>query len=221
MIPLLGHIAWYGPHLQPQEMIDSWSKVNPGIIWTLWRDHTGFENQAQIDARARRNEWNGVADLCRLEILHRFGGIFVDADSVAEKPLQEGDFFSQDTAIGSYESETVRPGLIACGMLGAPKGHPFFRACIDDAAKQNADEQAWKAVGPGLITRVALTMPDQIKVYPARMFCPTHFSGAKAPGDAPIFATQYFGSTKGYNSLRKQPCMCSLCWNNSLRSSWT
>jgi hypothetical protein len=222
-IPRLGHLCWFGPHDPPQEAIDSWSKMNPGIIWTLWRDHkAGWTNTEQINARAERNEWNGVCDVIRLEILHRFGGVAVDADSTAVKPLEESDFFESTTALACYEHEGVRPGIVACGFLAAPKGHPFFAECMAEAARADAREMAWKTVGPMLVTRVAQRMPTQIRVLPAKSFIPTHYTGTKAPGDSPTWAIQHFGSTTSYNKLRKWPCQCSICRNmvSMIRPPW-
>jgi mannosyltransferase OCH1-like enzyme len=225
-LPLLGHIVWVGGHDEPKECIDSWPKLNPDLIWTVWRDHTagqGWINQEQIDARAARREWNGVADCIRYELLTRYGGICVDADSTAAKPLSEGAFFDQgDVAQACFESEAARPGVVACGFLAAPKGHPFFRACVEEVGRADPKEMAWQAVGPMLMTRVAQKMPDAIKVWPSRMFIPEHYSGAKAPGVHPIFANQHFGSTTTYAKLRKWPCQCATCRssNSMLRPSW-
>lgn len=223
MIPKKLHCVWVGPHRPPQEMIDSWEKkhVN-GWMYCLWRDHTGWKNQEQINHRAARNEWNGVADVMRYEILHKYGGFVVDADSECLKALDEGpiDFLGQETAVACYENESVRPGVIGCGFLGAPKEHPFFAACIEDVAKQPTGEMAWKAVGPQVMGRVAAKMPDAIKVFPAKMFNPVHYSGTPAPGDYPVYAKQGWGSTKGYGALRKLPCTCPQCWTTALRPPW-
>jgi mannosyltransferase OCH1-like enzyme len=223
MIPKIGHICWFGPHRPPQEMMDSWVAKNPDMIWSVWKDHTaagGWINQEQINHRAARREWNGVCDIIRYELLFRFGGTCVDADSTCVKPLSDGDFFANEEAIACYESESVRPGMIGCGFLGAPKEHPFFKACIEEAGAQDGSEMAWKAVGPMLMGRVAAKLPDRIRVYPARMFNPTHYSGIPAPGNCPIFAQQGWGSTKGYGSLRKLPCTCPECWTSMFRAPW-
>lgn len=216
----VGHLCWFGPHRPPQEMMETWVAKNPQMMWTIWKDHTGWANQEHINYRAVRNEWNGVCDIIRYELLFRFGGIVVDADSECLKPLSEGDFFQQETAIACYENERVRPGVIGCGFLGAPRGHAFFKACMEEAAAADPGAPAWKAVGPLLMGRVAERFPDAIRIYPARMFNPKHYSGVDAPGDAPIFASQGWGSTKGYGSLRKLPCTCPQCWTTSLRPPW-
>jgi len=227
-IPRILSIVWVGPHDPPQQAIDSWIAKHKGEeswFFILWRDHNqGWVNQEQINARAAREEWNGVADLMRYEILYKHGGFCVDADSECVKPLHEGpvDFLGNTTAVACYENESVRPGTVGCGFLGAPKESPFLLACVDEAAKTDPRELAWKTVGPMLVTRLAKEHPDLIKVYPARMFNPLHYSGAKAPGSHPIYAQQYWGSTTSYNKLRKLPCQCQVCRKkvNMLYSPW-
>lgn len=222
-IPKLLHIVWVGPHAPPAEMIKSWDdKHVQGWLFTVWKDHRGWKNQDKIDQKYARREYNGVADIIRYEILAKHGGIVVDADSTCLKALDEGpeDFLSNTTAIACYENESVRPGMIGCGFLGAPKNHPFFQACVEDVALQNMALPAWQTVGPLLMGRIATRMPDQIKVYPARMFNPKHFSGTAAPGTAAIYAEQGWGSTKGYNALRKWPCQCPECTITAIRPPW-
>lgn len=228
MIPKILHIVWVGPHDPPQEAIDTWTAAHSGDrswFFTLWRDwQQDWRNHDQMALRASKGEWNGVADLLRYEILHKFGGFVVDADSSCLMALDEGplDFLASDTAVACYENESVRPGIIGCGFMGAPKGHPFFGACIEEAMMQDGHAMAWKTVGPLCITKVALARPEDITVYPARTFNPEHYSGTKAPGDAPIYARQHWGSTTTYNKLRKWPCQCQVCRNTAsmIRPPW-
>jgi mannosyltransferase OCH1-like enzyme len=224
MIEKILSIIWVGPHRMPEELIKTWSdKHTNSWLFVLWKDHlANWENQDQINHRYARREYNGVADLMRYEILLKTGGFVVDADSECLKALDEGpeDFLSNETAVACFENEAVRPGMVSCGFLGAPKGHPFFRACVDEARIQDGSIQAWRTVGPMLMSKVSLRLPDQIKVYPAKMFNDPHYSGAAAPGDHPIYARQKWGSTRGYNSLRRLPCSCPECQQTALRPSW-
>ncbi len=220
-IPKTIHVIWIGPHDPPSECIATWETMHVnGWMFILWRDHTGWKNQAQID---RMREWNGKADIMRYEILAKHGGIAIDADSTCVKTLDEGPEDLLNVVEGAwacYESEAVRPGLIACGALGAEKGSKFFARCVEEIATADMSEPAWKTVGPGLITRVASAMPEALKVFPAKLFNPTHFSGVAAPGDCAPRAKQHWGSTKGYGALRKWPCQCSECRISALNPPW-
>lgn len=222
------HVVWVGPHDPPKELIDSWEKKhNNGWFFVLWRSHVNgdgsalWENDAVI-RRLQSREWNGVCDVMRYEILFNQGGFVVDADSECIKALDEGpeDFLANETAVACYENESVRPGIVGCGFLGAPKGHPFMRACVDEVSKCDPSLPAWRCVGTEMITRVARANPDLIRVYPAKMFNPVHYSGAPAPGDHPVYASQKWGGTKGYGSLRRLPCWCPQCRVTMLRPPW-
>ncbi len=225
-IPKILTVVWVGPHDPPTMLIDTWSTKHGGDrgwFFAPCRSHLqDFENQDQILHRYARREYNGVADLIRYELLYKYGGFAVDADSECLTALDEGpiDFLQNDRALACFENELARPGMIGCGFLGATKGHPFFRACIDECKKADWNEQAWKAVGPVLMTRVAARMPDQIRVFPAKTFNPVHYSGQEAPGDHPVYARQCWGTTKTYNTLRKWPCQCEECRVNMLRAPW-
>ena len=134
-------------------------------------------------------EWNGKADIMRWEILQHYGGIVVDADSVCVVPLD--DSFLAHHAFASYEHETLRRGLVAAGTVGAEPGVPFLEEILRAIETRELKGRAWESVGPKLLTEFA----HDLYLYPARTFLPTHLSGADAPGNAPVYATQFWGST--------------------------
>jgi len=199
--PLL-HVVWIGSSLPSivQNCIASWERLNPQWHLCLWTDHRGWINQAQID---RMTEWNGKADIIRYEILWVWGGVVVDADSEAVKPLDDGDFRmclegkTTHDAFSCYENEIRCKDLVACGFMGGRPGSAFWLACIEAAALAYTGQLSWSCVGPEMVTRVSRRLKDVLRVYPARCFIPTHHTGTDAPGDAPIFAKQLWGNTHG------------------------
>ncbi len=194
-IPRILHHVWIGPRPPPMQWISTWPRMHPKWRHCLWRQHdAGWITQAQIDAMP---EWNGKADLMRYEILWRFGGVALDADSTCEKSLDEGDFTRRE-AFTSYSNEKADGDLLACAAMGGRPGAEVWRRCIVAALQANMREAAWSSVGPGLLTRVAKGLPaGALHVYPARMFCPVFHRGDLAPGDAPIFGRQLWAGTKG------------------------
>jgi hypothetical protein len=229
-IPRLLHAIWVGPHDPPMDLIESWrEKHSAQWTLTLWRDHKSFngvpwKNQAIIDRIALR-EWNGVADVMRYEILEAMGGVAIDADSECLQSFDEGpeDFMSNSRAVLFYEHEELTPGVIACGVMAAPAGSAFFAECVRRIASADTSLPSWRAVGPLLVTAVAQSMPNAVKVMPSKWVYPQHHTRAKAPGVDGIkpFAKQYWGGTVGYNQLRKQPCRCSVCMTNTCtRPAW-
>jgi Glycosyltransferase sugar-binding region containing DXD motif len=219
------NLIWVGPHDIPSIPIDSWINKHPAWRVTLWRDHTKGWKNADVIERLAKKEWNGVADVMRLEILEREGGIVVDADSICLRALDEGpeDFLANDKAFAFYENEIARPGIIACGIMGAPPGSAFFTECVRRVADIDTSKPAWTTVGPMMITNLAKEMPSEVRVYSAKWAHPTHFSGTSAPGalECRPYANQLWGSTKSYNAIRPFPCSCALCrQGNCLMPSW-
>ena len=93
-------------------------------------------------------ELNGVADMMRWEILHAMGGIVVDADSIALKPLS--DDLLDCEAFACWENEIARPGLIAAGYFGCEAGNALVEQIIHDIHDEPTvtHDMAWKTVGP-------------------------------------------------------------------------
>jgi mannosyltransferase OCH1-like enzyme len=175
----------------------SWQRLNPSFEYKLWRDWDMkylLRNYSQWKAI---NTWNGKSDVARFEMLERFGGIYIDADTVALRPLTddllENDFFA------CYESETERPGLVASGIMGAIPGHLLMSLCIGAIAGMEDinSKPAWDQVGPGLLTRKLQGFHSQFKIYPSRYFLPTHYTGKQAQVDFQPYCSHSWGTTTG------------------------
>ncbi len=151
-------------------------------------------NSEHIKAMLSR-ELNGVADLMRYEILHRHGGIALDADSRCLRPLE--DWLLEPSEFAGWENELTRPGLIGAGCLGAAPGSAFFREIIADikAEKTVTNALAWITVGPARITRVWRRLAFPLTIYPSHYFYPTHMTGHRYRGDGHVFAEQFWANT--------------------------
>ena len=192
MIPRRLHAVWIGPQPAPTAWLRTWREKHPNWAYRLWgnKDLASFpwRCRKQIDAMP---EWNGKADIMRWEILQRFGGVVVDADSVCVVPFD--DSFLVHYAFASYEHETLQPGLVATGTVGAEPGAPFLEEIVRAIETRPLVGRARESVGPKLLTEFA----HDLHIYPARTFLPTHHTGAQAPGNASVHAVQFWGSTRG------------------------
>lgn len=146
------HIVWIGDQSKrPDDCIHSWSSFNPEYTLKVW-GNVELKNEKWLLADKMRQllprELNGVADIMRWEILYKYGGLAFDADSICIRPLE--DWLLQPNIFAVWENEIARPGLIACGALGATKAHPLIGQVIKDIYHdQNiVDDMAWKKVGP-------------------------------------------------------------------------
>lgn len=207
MIPRTLHVIWVGDESKrPDNCIDTWRQHNPGWALRVWGNAElgsyGWVNARHMHAMAAR-ELNGVADLMRWEILYNEGGFVVDADSVCLRPLEPWLF--EGEAMACWESELVRPGLIAAGYVASVKENPFFGQMILDlqATERVDDRMAWESVGPQFLSdSFARHQYAGLTIWPSHFFIPRHFSGAQYTGGGPVFANQEWGSTlKCYDEL--------------------
>ena len=203
MIPKIIHHVWIGPLPRPVRLMETWRAMNPSFQYELWnnaRVHSfDFRNAKQI---GEMRSWAGKVDLMRYEILERHGGIFIDADSECVRPLD--DELLQHDSFACYEQEMIRAGLISNGNLGAIQGCRLMRLLMHEAAMKSMHSgPAWRLVGPKLLTEtVAKYAYTDLHVYPSHYFLPKHYSGVEYHGDGPVYAKQYWGTTRdAYNEI--------------------
>ena len=199
MIPKTIHQIWIGNLEPPISLMNSWKNKNPNFKYILWDEHRireeKFASQVKID---EIEEYCGKADIIRYEILNRYGGVYVDADSYCIEKL---DNFLFETSFAVYENEKIRKGLVATGVLGFEANHPLLSNILEiinkiPVSKEETGKKAWQTVGPLLFTKIYNKTLPKIKIYPSFMFYPEHYTGLKYEGHGKSFAYQFWGSTK-------------------------
>jgi mannosyltransferase OCH1-like enzyme len=205
-IPKIIHQLWIGSKPAPTKFMNTWKDKH---------SHLGYEyifwNEEELDKRGMVltlkdkidsiEEINGKADIIRWEILEKYGGVFVDADSICIEPID--DILMKCKCFAGYEQEKIRKGLIATGTMGFPPNHLIVKRCIkwireNHVSQKLTNQRAWYNVGPGLLTRIVndYQMTNEIKVFPSYYFLPRHYSGIEYKGHEKIYAYQEWGSTK-------------------------
>jgi mannosyltransferase OCH1-like enzyme len=209
VIPKHIHFIWVGDETKcPTNCMDTWRALNPDYEFHLWGNQELNEqdwfNGAHMKAMYQR-ELNGVADMMRWEILHAMGGIVVDADSIALRPLD--DHLLDCEAFACWENEIARPGLIAAGYFGCEAGNPLVEQIIRDinAEPSVTHDMAWKTVGPQRLTDSYRKYGySKLRIYPSHYFIPQHFTGLAYEGSDPVYAHQLWGSTlRAYGDIHK------------------
>ena len=96
-IPKLLHLIWIGDR-EPPSTIKSWTenfaKANPDWTVKVWNNEDvkklNLINKISYD---KISSMCGKADIARYEILYRFGGIYIDADTIwLDMPLSNDLF---------------------------------------------------------------------------------------------------------------------------------
>eukprot|EP00183_Erythrolobus_madagascarensis_P005548 CAMPEP_0185843942 /NCGR_PEP_ID=MMETSP1354-20130828/297_1 /TAXON_ID=708628 /ORGANISM="Erythrolobus madagascarensis, Strain CCMP3276" /LENGTH=863 /DNA_ID=CAMNT_0028543537 /DNA_START=60 /DNA_END=2651 /DNA_ORIENTATION=- len=138
-IPRHIHQIWVGPKEPPCVWLDSWSVefVNKFPEWeyTLWTDEQVAElpmiNQDLYD---QERMYQCKADILRLEILYKHGGVYIDADVVSLlKSLDEVLNSADDTKfVISYEPDTKdKPySVIGNSIIAVTPQHPLILMLI-------------------------------------------------------------------------------------------
>lgn len=195
MIPRVVHRVWIGPPMPPEfeEFHAEWEQLNPGWEVRLWGeediDDLGLVNRDLYDAAA---EWTTErlvprfrSNLVRYELLHRFGGVYVDCDLKPLRPLP--DLAGVDCFAG-WERDGEWVGN---SILGSTPDHPFLERLIAGAAqscRDNRGRPSPQSTGPQYLTRVWRADPGGLHLFPERVFYPRPWRdlgrGAVDLGDA-------------------------------------
>ena len=89
-IPKIIHQLWIGHKPAPINLMNTWKEKHPDFEYIYWNEEEfvkrdfKFKCQDKID---EIEEINGKADIMRWEILYKFGGVFLDADSICIEPF--------------------------------------------------------------------------------------------------------------------------------------
>ena len=178
MIPKILHFIWVGgapcPYL---ERLTAYRKLNPDWQINLWTD-------ANLPPLICERVYNRIpvptskADILRLELLWRFGGVYVDIDSECRRPLvellEECDMFFT----------THRGGRkIEIGCMGAQPEHPVVGQLLIGLPK-HFDELVAKLDGQLSVYWVYSYIRKQtkgagIKQLPAHVSCLPDMATAK------------------------------------------
>jgi mannosyltransferase OCH1-like enzyme len=167
-IPRLFHQIWVGAERFPDEFAgyqQSWLGHNPEWELHFWTDENLPEALRRPEVYDRsRTPWER-ADILRLEVVHRFGGVHVDADFECLRPIDsllEGvDFF-----IG-YR----KPGRVNGALFGAVAGHPILVEALDAIPARDERGYDKDATGPRfldaqLADRAGVTYFEPAIFYP-------------------------------------------------------
>ena len=159
-IPKIIHQIWIGSKPAPTKFMESWRLKHPDFEYIHWSESELEKRGMQLRCNKEiesMSEINGKADIIRWEILYKYGGVFIDADSICIEPFDET--LMSYKAFASYENEEARKGLVATGTMGFYPHHPLCRDAVEwilknETSVEKTGYRAWKTVGPGLLTNL-------------------------------------------------------------------
>tara|TARA_B100001059_G_C17809273_1_gene571223 strand:- start:63 stop:1016 length:954 start_codon:yes stop_codon:yes gene_type:complete len=215
-IPKIIHQIWIGPKDVPWKWINSFKedfmKKHPGWKYYLWTDKEvaklNLVNRIHYD---NEKKYYGKADILRYELLYKFGGIYIDADSYW-LGLDLGDLIKQTNYTGFFaaiENKKKCNKCLANGVMGSSVNNPIAKYLVDNILNNQYNTQiqytvdAYKRVGPYYIDQILYKF--NITVFPDYYFYPIYWKNKSY--EIPIeeqkklypnsYMTQYGYSTNG------------------------
>ena len=166
-IPRKIHYIWLGERKKSkfsEACILSWKLNNPGFDIIEWNeknlDLDKIAKQSEYFAECRkRNLLAFMADYLRIKILYENGGIYIDTDVQALKPID--NLLDNDLLIG-YETKND----IGTGLIGASKNNQVIKNVLDFYNKEIMDSTQYT------IERMKKIDNQEIKIFPMDYFSP-------------------------------------------------
>jgi hypothetical protein len=214
-IPRKLHLIWVGKdYVMPRDSIESWRRRHPGWSFKLWTDHDlhseRWVNEQHIRTFSRMKKWPAVADLMRYEILYREGGVYVDADALCLRTLDE--WLLENEMFACWVDTFAKRKLVNNAFMGTVARNPFLAYVIEQAAQKRDVLQrwswsrlsfvkmgAWRSVGPYHLTSCINSYRNSgysnITVLPSHIFSPVHFRGRTYGGNGVVYANHGWATT--------------------------
>jgi mannosyltransferase OCH1-like enzyme len=169
LIPHVFHQIWLGPNPLPREYVpyqESWRHHHPGWELRLWTEANLPEGLRRPEAADRLRAPAERADILRLELLWRFGGVYTDTDFECLRsiePLIEGvDFF-----IG-----LAKPGRVNNALMGAAAGHPLLDRALDELRPREEHGSLKAAAGPHFLDTLLAGHAGEVSFIEPEAFYP-------------------------------------------------
>ena len=219
MIPKIIHYCWFGGNKlseNERKCIDSWKKYCPDYKIIEWNDFNYDINQnLYIKQAAEAKRWAFVSDYARLDIIYRFGGIYLDTDVEVIKNfdslLKHSAFAGMENVIGKEYS--VNTGL----GFGAEKEHPIVKAWRDEYNElsfKKASGQEDLLTTPARTTKylksigfkqenIIQELPG-ITIYPTEYFCPKKYDTGEIIVTPNTYSIHHYSESWKTNSEKEQ-----------------
>jgi hypothetical protein len=167
--------------VQPDEIVLHVHQLPYGLYWDLARPLVRLERINPIDAveRVVPEEFRPFAyahhaDVIRLDVLEREGGLYADIDTIFRQPVPEG-LWGAEAVIGreadvTYPESPIAEASLTNALMMAQPGAWFIAEWRRRIL--GAMDATWSGHSCRLATRLAGEQPDRVEVEPQTRFSP-------------------------------------------------
>jgi len=205
-IPKIIHYCWFGGKPIREDFkayIETWKKYCPDYEIVCWNEsnYDYKQNDYMYEAH-RQKKWGFVPDYARLDIIYRYGGVYMDTDVELVRNI---DDLLCDNAFCGFESRHY----VANGLgFGAVVGFPIIKEQMkiyDEISFVNSDGSLNLTSGPWYQTRTfrelglklnnALQEIQGMKVYPSDVLSPMNLSTGQIVKTDNTYAIHHYSAT--------------------------
>jgi mannosyltransferase OCH1-like enzyme len=216
-IPKIIHCCWFGgkPMLEEsRNHIKTWHEKCPDYSFMEHNESNFDINKYTYTKEAyKKGKWAFVSDVCRLEKLYEFGGIYIDINT---KVLKTFDNLLDAEMFVGFEQDN----LIAGCIFGAKKRHLFIKKIINDYYSRerlldDAGKINFRTINNRMqeqLTKMGLKSDNTFQklnsgiiVYPKEYFCPRYWNSPKEDKITKnTYSIHYFGASWHDKETRNQ-----------------
>ena len=172
MIPRTIHHIWLGPDPLPDDhgqWIETWKRHHPDWEFRLWGEDDLPTDPIRPEILERLRAPVERADILRLEILYRDGGVYLDTDLECLRPLDP--FLDGEEFVGVCH----KPGRITNTAIAAIPKHPLLKRALQEVHPMdmywtNSSERLKEVAGPLLLERLVVDFPHIALLEPSLFF---------------------------------------------------
>jgi inositol phosphorylceramide mannosyltransferase catalytic subunit len=169
LVPKIFHQIWLGPAPMPAEFTryaHTWQDHHPTWKMAMWRPGNLPTRYPELIAKCERP--SNAANIYRYEILHAYGGVYIDTDFECRKsiePLIDGE----ELFTAHQVDDPRNPSYLNNAFFGGVAGHAAFASLVDGVPAA-FDASARLNCGPPYFTSVMRQFLPRI--FPRRYFYP-------------------------------------------------
>jgi len=186
-IPKIIHQIWIGPKKIPYKWINSF-RIDFMNKYPEWKYYLWTEKEINNFNLKNKKEYNsektyhGKSDILRYEILYKYGGIYIDADSQWLE-LDLGDLIKKTNYTGFFVGNECQKckGSLANGVLGSSVKNPIMGYIIEMISNNYFkcnQHPPFKKTGPFLIDQILYDF--DVTIFPYYYFYPIYWMGKKS-----------------------------------------
>ncbi len=185
MIPRILHQIWLGQNPLPSEhaaYAETWRRFHPNWEYRLWTE-ADIPDDVRPEVHERLRVPAERSDILRLEIVVRYGGVYVDTDFECLQPLDrllEGVELFAAYLRDDFEDGSDLPARINNAIFGAIPRHPVLVNALAEARPRAVFGYDKNAAGPMFLDR--MLQGTDATLFDRRLFYPRPIERSGAVG---------------------------------------